>query len=145
MDTVFFTHHWALWAAAGCAAIVVYAVVARLVDQSGSGQLRQALKEHRAAITQLRKARRQVRRAERRVATLGKKAKQTKPRVLAEAKDALQDAQALQKISDDRSQVTANHVRRVIYEEFPPLRHEKLRRRYLPEDVADNRPFSFDS
>lgn len=145
MDTPVFTHYWALWAAAGCAAIVVYAVVARLIDQSGSGQLRQALKEHRAAINELRKARRQVRRAERRVATLGKKAERTKPRVLTEAKESLQDARSLLKICDDRSQVTANHVRRVIFEEFPPVRHETLRRRYLPEDVADNRPFSFDS
>ena len=62
---------------------------------------------------------------------------------MSEAKEALQDALALEKIADDKAQVTANQVRRVIFEEFPPTRHEKLRRKYLPEDVRDNRPFSF--
>ena len=50
---------------------------------------------------------------------------------------------SLAKIADDKAQVQANHVRRVIFEEFPPSRHEKLRARYLPQDVADKRPFSF--
>jgi len=39
--------------------------------------------------------------------------------------------------------VTANKLRKTIFEEFPPARHEALRQRYLPGDAADGRPFSF--
>ena len=71
------------------------------------------------------------------------KADKVKPRVLQEARNALDDARALQRIMNDRAQVTRNLVRRAIFEEFPPSRHEKLRARYLPEDVESGRPFSF--
>ena len=66
-----------------------------------------------------------------------------KPRIIEEAKGRLADKELLAKRADDRAQVTANQLRKVIYEEFPPTRHETLRARYLPGDVADGRPFSF--
>ena len=65
------------------------------------------------------------------------------PMLVQEARDALQDARALQKIADDRLLVAENQVRRIIVEEFPPIKQLRLRRRYLPADVRDPRPFSF--
>jgi hypothetical protein len=62
---------------------------------------------------------------------------------LQEAKDAVDDANALQKILNDKVMVTENHVRRVIHDEFPPTEHDRLRRKYLPQDIKDERPFSF--
>ena len=66
-----------------------------------------------------------------------------KPRLLQEAKDALQDARALEKIAGDKVLIAANHVRRVIHEEFPPSRQQKLRARYLPGEEQNEGPFSF--
>ena len=78
-----------------------------------------------------------------RLEKLERRKEKVRPRVLQEAREAVEDARALEKIMDDRSQVTMNHLRRVIFEEFPPASHERMRAKYLPQDVEDGRPFSF--
>ena len=50
---------------------------------------------------------------------------------------------ALAKIADDQQLIAMNHVRRIIHDEFPPKQHDKMRARYLPDDIKDKRPFSF--
>ena len=143
MDTDWLLSHWALVAAAVPAAIVVCAVFGAFYRKSAGGQLNRALAAHRAAQSAARRVGRRIRRLERRLARLQKRSRAVRPRVLREAEEALADQQTLAKILDDKQQVTANHVRRVIFDEFPPARHEQLRARYLPEDVADGRPFGF--
>lgn len=91
----------------------------------------------------LRKNARATAKAEKKLRGLLKRAERVIPRVLQEAKERVEDAQALQKILRDKVMVTENHVRRVIYDEFPPAAHERLRRKYLPQDIEDKRPFSF--
>jgi hypothetical protein len=81
--------------------------------------------------------------AEVRLDSLQQAREKVRPSYLQEAKEALQDARALQKIADDRLLVAENHVRRIILEEFPPIKQHKLRLRYLPADARDPRPFSF--
>jgi hypothetical protein len=39
--------------------------------------------------------------------------------------------------------IAENHVRKIIVEEFPPNRHERMRSRYLPGEREDGRPFTF--
>ena len=97
----------------------------------------------RKARKELRKALRAQQKAEKRVQKLVQRAERVKPRVLQEAREAFEDAKALQKILHDKVMVTENHVRRVIYDEFPPTQHDRLRRKHLPQDIEDNRPFSF--
>jgi hypothetical protein len=137
------TENWALWAALVPATMAV-AVVAWLVyRRSAGGQLRAALKAHRSAERDLDKASRSVRGMQGRLQRLMKKAGKVKPRLLQEARDELEDAQALERIMKDKAQVTRNLVRRAIFEEFPPAKHERLRAKHLPEDVESGRPFTF--
>jgi hypothetical protein len=58
-------------------------------------------------------------------------------------REAVQDAEALLKIADDQVLIAENHVRKIIVEEFPPQRHDRMRSKYLPGDRRDARPFSF--
>ncbi|MFQ5983731.1 MAG: hypothetical protein ACE5KS_10215, partial [Woeseiaceae bacterium] len=84
-----------------------------------------------------------VEKAERTVKRLHDRAERAKPRHLQEAKKALDDATALAKIANDKVLIAENHVRRVIHEEYPPVKQERLRERYLPEQAPGKRPFSF--
>lgn len=127
--------------------VLVLAVAMHLAlsgwQRSASGQLQQALsgmQEQRQAAA---KAADVTQKAEARLDKLNQSRDKLRPSLLQEARDALQDARALQKIADDRLLVAENQVRRIIVEEFPPIKQLRLRRRYLPADVRDPRPFSF--
>jgi hypothetical protein len=137
MNADAFTNNWALIVAAIPAMIVVVLVIRHLAGRSASGQLRIVLRDYRNSQKELRVARQSMRDAAARVEKLDARAGQTKPRVLQEARDAAEDALSLEKIAGDRCLVTANHVRRVIHEEFPPDRQEKLRTKYLPQEGND--------
>lgn len=143
MEIDLILENWALWASLVPGTLVVYAVAVALYRRSGSGQLSRACRNHRAAQKTLARARESVTAAAAKVGKLQSRADKVRPRELQEAKDALEDCRALEKIADDKSQVMRNHLRRVIFEEFPPARHEKMRARYLPQDVEDGRPFTF--
>ena len=66
-----------------------------------------------------------------------------KPIRLQEATEAVQDAETLLKIADDQVLIAGNHVRKLIVEEFPPKRHDRMRSKYLPGEQKDDKPFSF--
>ena len=137
------TENWALWAALLPATMAVAVVAWFVYRRSARGQLRAALKTHRTAELDLARASRSVRGLQGRLQRLMKKVGKVKPRRLQEARDELEDAQALERIMNDKVQVTRNLVRRAIFEEFPPAKHERLRAKYLPEDVESGRPFTF--
>jgi hypothetical protein len=137
------TENWALWAALLPATMAAAVVAWFVYRRSARGQLRAALKAHKAAERGLNKASRTVRGMQGRLQRLMKKVGKVKPRLLQEARDELEDAQALERIMNDKVQVTRNLVRRAIFEEFPPAKHERLRARHLPEDVESGRPFTF--
>ncbi len=143
MNTSLILENWALWAAVLPAAIVLLAVIVTLYRRSARGQLSRAHRNYRAAEKMLANARKSAQAAGRRLEKLESRAEKVRPRTLQEAREALKDGRALEKIADDKAQVMMNHLRRVIFEEFPPARHERMRAKYLPQDVADGRPFSF--
>lgn len=143
MNADAFSENWALWFAVVPGLIALVLILHYLAGRTARGRLRQVVKAHRRASRELAKTRRLCHQAEARLKKLSARAEKVKPRVLQEAREALQDARSLAKIADDKEQVQANHVRRVIFEEFPPTRHDKLRAKYLPQDIADKRPFSF--
>jgi hypothetical protein len=128
------TSNWALIFAAVPALIAVILVLRFVLGRTASGQLRKMLKDHRVAQKRLAKARKLSQKTIARVEKLASREGQTKPRILQEAREAAEDARSLEKIADDQMQITANHVRRVIHEEFPPVRQEKLSKKYLPQD-----------
>jgi DNA-binding phage protein len=84
-----------------------------------------------------------VEKAERIARRLHERAEQAKPRHVQEANGVLEDARMLAKIANDQVLIAENHVRRVIHEEYPPVKQERLRKKYLPEQAADKKPFSF--
>jgi hypothetical protein len=129
------------------ASVILLAVFLNILFQkyrrSPSGELRHALSELRARVAESRRAEIGATRAEANLDRLLQKREHARPSHLLEVKEALQDARALQKIAEDRRLVAENHVRRIILEEFPPVRHERLRAKYLPAAAPDKRPFSF--
>ena len=134
--------NWALAVAAIIGLIIVLIVIAQLIRRSAWGQLRETMRTLDKARQNEAKALRSLEKAERIARRLHDNADRAKPRHLQEAKDALQDARALAKIANDKILVAENHVRRVIHEEFPPLKQEMLRQKYLPEQARDKKPFS---
>lgn len=143
MDIEALRQDWAAWLAIVPAFLVIVVVSRSLYRRSARGQLARALKQNRMAQKELLAARERATRALSKIEKLSGRSATVKPRVLEEAKGALEDCRALEKILDDKCQVTTNHLRRVIFEEFPPARHDLLREKYLPQDVADGRPFTF--
>ena len=135
--------NWALVVAAVLSVVVTAVIIQRLFEQSSTGQLRARVREHRAAVAACTDAEKHSNRCRRRLEALMGKADRVKPVDLEAAKGALSDAEALLRIAGDKELVEANLLRKVIFEQFPPQRHEALRAQYLPDDVADGRPFSF--
>ncbi len=135
--------NWAITIAAVILMIVAAIIIAAIYRRSAGGQLAQVATGASAARIKLSKAHNAIVEAEKRVSKLQSKAVSVKPRILEEAKLTLQDAKALQKIAHDGVLVANNQLRRVIFEEFPPAKHEALRKKYLPDDKPDANPFSF--
>ena len=135
--------HWALIAAAALGATVLLFAGWRAWLDSSRGRLRAA---QRRLLRKRREAEGCMRAGERAKARLDgliSRSESVKPVRLQEARGALQDAEALLKIARDQVLIAENHVRKIIVEEFPPKRHERLRRRCLPDEGDDGKPFSF--
>ena len=143
MDWDILKTNWALAIAAALGFIVALIAVVQLFRRSRAGQLRKTVAALANARQDEAKALKAVQKAERIARRLHDNADRAKPRHLQEAMDALGDARALAKIANDKVLVAENHVRRVIHEEYPPLKQEALRQRYLPSQDADKKPFSF--
>ena len=143
MNETLLTGNWALVLALIVASVAMIVIIAGVMRRSATGQLKRVRADLRKALKSRSKARSTAEKLQRRLAKLDANADKVKPRLLQEAKDALQDARALEKIAHDKVLVAGNHVRRVIHDEFPPSRHQELRDRYMPGFDQDNGPFSF--
>jgi uncharacterized membrane protein YcjF (UPF0283 family) len=144
MDWDVLKNNWALIVAAIIGSIIIVIIVIQLIKRSPGGQLRQTLKTLAKARQDEGKSRKSVDKSERIVRRLHENADRAIPRHLQEAKDALQDARALAKIANDKILIAENHVRRVILEEFPPIKHDAMREKYLPNAARDQKPFTFE-
>ena len=143
MHADIFANNWALIIAVVPATIALALVTPYLLARTASGQLRKMLAGYRQAQRQLVRAQKNSKQATARARKLASKAGKTRPSLLKKATEAAEDAAALEKIAADKVQVTANHVRKVIHEEFPPTKQQRLRQKYLPQDDADGRPYTF--
>lgn len=135
--------NWAAWLALAAVFVALIIILPGILARTSRAKLDRVLADMKKVQRELKKLSRATRRAERKLEKLTKRAQRVRPRVLQEAKDALEDVQALKKILADKLMVAENHVRKVIHDEFPPREHERLRKKYLPRDIEDNRPFSF--
>jgi hypothetical protein len=143
MDLNTLKSNWALVVATVIGGIIILIVLAQLIQRSAGGQLRKTVRDLNKAHQDEAKALRSAEKAERIARRLHEKSDSVKPRHLQEAKEALEDARVLAKIANDKLLIAENHVRRVIHEEYPPRKQEKLRAKYLPTQERDKRPFSF--
>jgi len=143
MDSEILLRHWGLLAATVLLVAVALNIALLLWQRSPSGQLRRALAVMQVQRRAAARAADVTDKAEARLDKLMQTRETVRPASLQEARDALQDARALQKIADDKVLIAENHSRRIILEEFPPVKQHKLRMRYFPADVRDPRPFSF--
>jgi uncharacterized membrane protein YccC len=135
--------HWALLGASVLGVAVLLFAGWRVWLDSSRGRLRVAW---RRLLDKRREAARCLRAAERarkKFESLAGRSESVSPSRLQAAREAVQDAEALLKIASDQVLIAENHVRRIIVEEFPPKHHERMRRRYLPGEARDSRPFSF--
>ena len=135
--------NWALLAAVGIGLIVALIVSAQLIERSAWGQLRETRRSLAKARQDEASVLKALEKAERITKRLHKQAERAKPRHVQEAREAVEDARALAKIAYDKVLIAENHVRRVIHEEYPPVKQERLTKKYLPEHGSDKRPFSF--
>lgn len=140
MNMAALSSNWALILAVVPALIAIVLISRLLISRTASGQLRGVLEGYRDAQKELSDAQKSRRKTAARVEKLVSKAGKTVPRVLQETKGAAEDAKSLEKIAGDRVLVAANHVRRVIHEEFPPDQQQALRNKYLPQDGNSGLP-----
>ena len=134
---------WAVWLAVVALAIAIALMIPILVKRTSRSKLNKVLSDLEETQKELRKTARVSDKAEKKLQGMLANIERVKPRDLQEAKDAVDDSKALTKILNDKMMVAQNHVRRVIHDEFPPSKHDRLRARYLPQDVEDGRPFQF--
>lgn len=134
--------NWALLIASVFGGALLLFVLWRLWLQSPRGRLREVRKRLQIRIRALTRAERALRRGSRALASLEARAASISPSRLQAAREAVEDARALAKIAHDQVLIAENLVREVIVEEFPPRRHESLRRRYLRPDEERGKPFA---
>jgi hypothetical protein len=143
MSLNFLQQHWALIVAGVVGTLVLLFAGWRAWLDSPRGRLFVARRRLRDKGLEARRQHKQLVRLSTHLESLQSKADSVKPRRLQEATEAAQDARALLKIAKDQVLIAENHVRKIIVEEFPPQRHERLRSRYLPGERADGKPFTF--
>jgi hypothetical protein len=143
MTLSFLEQHWALVSASIVGTAVLLFVAWRAWLDSPHGRLGIARRHLRDKCLAQAKQRKALQRLSSRLDHLETRADAVKPRALREAAEAVQDAEALLKIAADQVLIAENHVRKIIVEEFPPNRHERMRGRFLPGEREDGKPFSF--
>jgi septal ring factor EnvC (AmiA/AmiB activator) len=143
MTLSFLEQHWALVTASMVATAVLLFAAWRAWQDSPRGRLRNARRRLRDKVAEAHRQRKALQRVLARLNDLEAKAGSVKPRRLREAAEAVQDAEALLKIAGDQVLIAGNHVRKIIVEEFPPKRHDRMRSKYLPGECEDGKPFSF--
>jgi len=143
MTVEFLQRHWALAAASVLVAAIVLFAVWRAWLDSPRGRLHRARRRLREKELEAGRQQKRLARRSAQLESLRGKADAVKPVRLQEAAEAVQDAEALLKIANDQVLIAGNHVRKLIVEEFPPKRHERMRSKYLPGEHNDGKPFSF--
>ena len=131
MTVEFIIRNWALVAASILGAGILPFVLYRLYRQSARGQLGSHVHALQVRYKEATRAQQVLDQAAARLDKLRTIASSVKPRHVEEAGEAFEDAQSLRKIADDQVLIAENKVRQLILDEFPPNRHDRLRRKYL--------------
>lgn len=143
MTLEYLQQYWALVGASVVGTAVLLFVLWRAWQDSPRGRLAVARRSLHKARREARKRAWKAQSLATRLGELEAMSESVRPIRLQEAAEAVQDAEALLKIAADQVLIAENHVRKIIVEQFPPKRHERMRSRYLPDERADGRPFTF--
>ena len=135
--------HWAAWMALALLLLVASMVMPQLLQKTSRSKLNRVLGNMKDARKEVRKSNRAKDKAEKKFRKLLARGDRIKPRILEEARGAVDDARQLTKIMSDKLMVAETHVRRIIHDEFPPAEHDGLREKHLAPELEDTRPFSF--
>ena len=133
MDFEYLTRNWALVMASVLSAAALLFALFRVFHDSARGRLNAAVNELRDREKAARAAAKAVDKAVGKLDRLRAQADSVIPRQAEEAREALEEAQEMQKLLDDQVLVVRNNVRLLILEEFPVKRHEAMRCKYLAE------------
>jgi hypothetical protein len=133
MSIEYLQQNWALVIASVLGLGIVLFVLFRASQDSRRGRLGSALTYMRERERAAQAAAKAVAKATTRIERLRAKADSVAPKQADEARDALVEAQELEKLIDDQLLIARNNVRMLILEEFPPKRHEAMRSKYLGE------------
>ena len=136
-------HHWAIIGASVIVAALLLRATWKVLSRSPRSQLRRANGDLHDKLAAAVRAEKRAARARRRCERLEKKSQSVRPAQLEEARGALVDAESLLKIASDQVMVARNRVGKVIFEQFPPKSHDRLRARYLPDKDDKRYPFKF--
>ncbi len=134
MTVEFISRNWALVAASILGVAILVFVLYRLYRQSARGQLGSRVRALQGRYKEATRAQQVLDKATARLDKLRRISASVKPRHVEEAGEALEDAQSLRKIAADQVLIAENNVRQLILGEFPPNRHDRLRRKYLGGD-----------
>ena len=133
MSIDYLQHNWALLIASVLGLGIVLFVLFRASQDSRRGRLGSALTYMRDRERAAQAAAKAVEKATTKIERLRARAESVPPKQADAVRDALKEAQELQKLIDDQLLIARNNVRLLITEEFPPKRHEAMRSKYLGE------------
>ncbi len=133
MTIDYLQQNWALLIAGVLGLGIVLFVLFRASQDSRRGRLGVALTYMRDRERAARKALKVLEEATRKIERLRARSESVPPKQADAARDALREAQELQKLIDDQLLIARNNVRLLITEEYPPKRHEAMRRKLLGE------------
>jgi hypothetical protein len=125
--------NWALLIASVLGLGIVLFVLFRASQDSRRGRLGSALTYLRDRERAAQKAAKALDKAGSRIERLRARSESVPPKQADAARDALAEAQELQKLIDDQLLIARNNVRLLIVEEYPPKRHDAMRSKYLGE------------
>jgi hypothetical protein len=133
MTIDYLQQYWALLIASVLGLGIVLFVLSRASQDSRRGRLGAALTYMRDRERAASKALKALEEATRKIERLKARSESVPPKQADAARDALLEAQELQKLIGDQLLIAKNNVRLLITEEYPPKRHEAMRRKYLGE------------
>jgi hypothetical protein len=133
MTIDYLQQNWALVIASVLGLGVLLFVLFRASQDSRRGRLGAALTYMRDRERAAAKAVKALEGATRKIERLRAKSDSVPPKQADAARDALREAEELQKLINDQLLIARNDVRQLITEEYPPKRHEAMRSKYLGE------------
>ncbi len=123
--------YWALVVASILGLGIALFVIFRLVQDSRRGRLASALNHLQERERALEKASKEVAKLLKKCEKLAARGDKVPPNQLLGAKDALAAARETEALLQDQVLVARNEARNIILQDYPPNRHDAMRRRYL--------------